>query len=380
MTTSDHSVDRMPTERNEGVKKKTLFAVAALIVLSIVSMFYNITKTPVDSSYSVPIVQETAIPVRDNRADRFTDELTSAVNQNNRAQAAPSSNLPDLTAITERIVAERNERQSIPAAITASKPKEAPSYSSKHARADEKAPMVQSASVPAMATPGQDRALLNQLLGHSVNQISQPALAPAPVEQPQPTGPFIAAGSVIPVRIDTPMNSDLSQPVVRGVVTHNVYDFFNRELLIPAGSRVIGNTFVLAVNNLAINQRSGLALTRIIRPDGSVIDLEDIGVDQFGEAGLTGDVDKHTLARLGGMTAYAFIGLGPALTIENGEAQSSRDDATRAVTERLVQNGAAFANRYLALVPTIRIPAGTRVNILTAKRLHIRLLNKGAKT
>src|SRR3546814_2246138 len=87
-----------------------------------------------------------------------------------------------------------------------------------------------------------------------------------------PRSPYqLMAGTVIPAALLTAVNSDLPGQVI-ATVTEQVYDSVTgRHLLIPQGSRLIGQYD----SQVAFGQRRALLVwTRLIRPNGSSLVLD----------------------------------------------------------------------------------------------------------
>jgi type IV secretion system protein TrbI len=108
----------------------------------------------------------------------------------------------------------------------------------------------------------------------------------------QPLGKFeIKAGWDIPAVLEQALNSDLPGDI-KALVRENVYDTATgKYLLIPQGSRLVGNYS----SRISYGQ-NGIQVVwdRIIFPDGSSIVLDGMsGQDAKGMAGLRDQVDNH---------------------------------------------------------------------------------------
>src|SRR3546814_1111887 len=107
-----------------------------------------------------------------------------------------------------------------------------------------------------------------------------------------PRSPYqLMAGTVIPAALLTAVNSDLPGQVI-ATVTEQVYDSVTgRHLLIPQGSRLIGQYD----SQVAFGQRRALLVwTRLIRPNGSSLVLDRLpATDAAGQMGLEDNVDWH---------------------------------------------------------------------------------------
>ena len=179
-------------------------------------------------------------------------------------------------------------------------------------------------------------------------------------------GPYVLqAGSVIPAALTTGLRSDLPGQITAQVTAH-VYDSpTGRHLLIPQGSRLIGEYD----SRVAFGQRRLLlAWTRLILPDGRSIVLErQPGADAAGYAGLEDGVDNHW--------GQLFLAAGLATVLNVGaELESSGDgEITRAIREGAQETigraGDEVVRRQLAVPPTLTIRPGFPVRVMVTRDL-----------
>lgn len=104
-------------------------------------------------------------------------------------------------------------------------------------------------------------------------------------------GYLVSQGTPVRTVLITGLDTD-TPGMVTAQVTSDVYDSLTgSQLLIPKGSRVIGEYN----HDVKVGQdRVLVALTRLIRPDGSWIDLSGApGAEMDGGSGLAGDVNNH---------------------------------------------------------------------------------------
>lgn len=184
-------------------------------------------------------------------------------------------------------------------------------------------------------------------------------LAPTP-------GPYVLqAGSVIPAALTTGLRSDLPGQITAQVTAH-VYDSpTGRHLLIPQGSRLLGEYD----SRVAFGQRRLLlAWTRLILPDGRSIVLErQPGADAAGYAGLEDRVDRHW----GGL----FLAAGLATVLNVGTELGSIGDGEIASAVRegaqdtIGRAGDEVVRRQLAVPPTLTIRPGFPVRVMVTRDL-----------
>lgn len=115
---------------------------------------------------------------------------------------------------------------------------------------------------------------------------------------------LIAQGTLIRGVLETAVQSDLPG-MVRAVVTENVWSFDGRRVLIPAGSRLVGQY----KSGIAQGQtRVFVVWTRMLRSDGVSVQLGSNGTDDLGRAGNSGFVDNHYVERFGAAVMLSVVG------------------------------------------------------------------------
>lgn len=185
-----------------------------------------------------------------------------------------------------------------------------------------------------------------------------------------PRSPYqLMAGSVIPAALVTAVNSDLPGQVI-ATVTEHVYDSATgRHLLVPQGSRLIGQYD----SQIAYGQRRMLMVwTRLIRPDGSSLVLDRLpATDVAGQSGLEDRVDWHWSRIFAGAALSTLIGVGAELAApDRVDADGRIVIATReSVQETVNQVGQQVTRRNLDLQPTLTVRAGFPVRVFIQRDL-----------
>ena len=172
---------------------------------------------------------------------------------------------------------------------------------------------------------------------------------------------IIPQGAVIGAVMETALNSDLPG-YARALVTKDVLSFDGSAVLIPAGSRVIGEY------NSGVAQgasRIFIVWTRLIRPDGVSIALGSPAVDELGRGGLGGKVNRHFLQRFGGAILLSVLGgainaLGASIGGGSTIVVNSTNEANSLVSQ---------AARGTDIPPTIKTNQGALVKIFVARDL-----------
>lgn len=193
-------------------------------------------------------------------------------------------------------------------------------------------------------------------------------------EMQTPRSPYqLMAGTVIPAALVTAVNSDLPGQVI-ATVTEHVYDSATgRHLLVPQGSRLIGQYD----SQVAYGQRRMLLVwTRLIRPNGSSLVLDRLpATDVAGQAGLEDRVDWHWRRIFAGAALSTLIGVGAELAApDRVDADGRIVIATReSVQETVNQVGQQITRRNLDLQPTLTVRAGMPVRVLVNRDLVLQL-------
>ncbi len=113
-------------------------------------------------------------------------------------------------------------------------------------------------------------------------------------------------GTVIPAVLETAIDSDLPGSV-RAVVSQDVRGFDGTTILIPRGSKLIGQYR----NGVAQGQsRAFVIWSRILTPDGVSVDVGSPATDPLGRGGLEGETDSHFFARFGGAILLTVMNAG----------------------------------------------------------------------
>jgi type IV secretion system protein TrbI len=175
-------------------------------------------------------------------------------------------------------------------------------------------------------------------------------------------------GTVLETVLTNRLDGSFSGPV-NCMVTANVYSHNGLHLLIPQGSRVLGE--VRKVETFG-EQRLAVTFHRLIMPDGYSLSLDkEQGLSQMGETGLQDQVNHHYLQVFGVSLAIgAIAGLSQANT-NYGLNESAADAYRQGVASSLSQSSLHILDRYLNVLPTFTIREGQRVKIYLSDDLLV---------
>ncbi len=206
----------------------------------------------------------------------------------------------------------------------------------------------------------------------------RPADAERPIT-PESTAPLSAAGPLYRIVegtvIDTVLTNRLdgaSAAPVNCLVTNALYAHTGRQVLIPAGARILGET--KPVQALG-ETRLAVSFHRVLMPDGRTYRLDRfIGLNQIGDAGLRDQVNQHYWSTFG---AAAAVGLISGLSQALGSAGFTSGDGNRTVVvaggigEATARATLQVMNRFLNRLPTITIREGHRVKVYITSDLEL---------
>jgi type IV secretion system protein VirB10 len=183
---------------------------------------------------------------------------------------------------------------------------------------------------------------------------------PSRAERMTDTATTVIEGAIIPAILETALSSDLPG-YVRALVSRDVRGFDGKHILVPRGSRLIGQYRA----GLALGQsRAFVIWTRIIRPDGVTIDLASPATDGLGRGGIEGTVDTHFFERFGGAILLSLLNFGAGAVTDASDTQ---------IVIATTQAGAGAAGAAIAsgvnISPTVRVPQGSPVRVFVAQDL-----------
>jgi type IV secretory pathway VirB10-like protein len=208
---------------------------------------------------------------------------------------------------------------------------------------------------------------------------SATAIVPAPKARPEATGPITSGGPTHRLLegtlIDTVLTNRLDGGVaapVNCLVTNAVYSHDGQYVVIPAGSRILGETKPVQTVG---ETRLAVAFNRLVLPDGRTYGLDQfMGLNEIGDAGLRDQVNQHYRSTFG---ASAAVGLITGLAQSLGTAGFSRGGGDRTVIitgnvgDATAQATTQSMNRFLNRLPSITIREGHRVKVYLTSDLEL---------
>lgn len=191
-------------------------------------------------------------------------------------------------------------------------------------------------------------------------------------------------GTVIPAVLDTAIDTDLPG-LIKATVTENVYSSQSGEyLLIPQGSQLV------AEYNSSVSyaqERVQVAWQTLIRPDGLEINLGNLpGIEGDGSTGYKGKVNHHTFELAKGLGLIAVFTIldtkignqlnklktsGSTNKGPNWAGNNYRDNFSDVMTDAFGKVSSTYTENAMAIQPSIRKEAGTKISLITNVTMDI---------
>ncbi len=199
---------------------------------------------------------------------------------------------------------------------------------------------------------------------------------------------MIFADKPIPAVIARSIDSSNPAPVT-AFVERNIYAEEGRNIIVPAGSRIMGTLGSVSDSKETASESAKIQITweRLVRPDGMIFVFEGITGDAQGRGGALGYLDQQLFKKyslpllttvLTSATSYIFA------TDDNsdGETETSRQQAANDARENFIDQMNNIFNEILADKTNIRpltfIPAGTRIIVYPNIDLWLRTAEREA--
>ena len=170
----------------------------------------------------------------------------------------------------------------------------------------------------------------------------------------------VQQGTLIPAVLETAFDS--TRPgFARAIVSRDVRGFDGSKILIPRGSRLVGQY----QSDAGIGQkRAVINWTRLVRPDGAVIAIESPAVDPVGRGGVRASVNNHIPQRLFDALLQSTFQIGSAL------AMRATTNSVVVALPNSVQGAAGPQISPATIVPTLKVPAATSISIFVVRDLE----------
>ncbi|HEV2402155.1 MAG TPA: TrbI/VirB10 family protein [Candidatus Sulfotelmatobacter sp.] len=167
-------------------------------------------------------------------------------------------------------------------------------------------------------------------------------------------------GTILETVLLNRLSGDFNGPV-ECLVTTDIYSHDRRHLLIPSGTKVLGESKRVE----AFGQtRLAVAFHRLIMPDGYSVSLDQFkAMNQIGDTGLRDQVNNNYFKIFGASLAVGAIG-GISEAQSSGLLNQTGIQSIEAgVGQSMGQTSQRILDKFLNILPTITIREGHRVKI-----------------
>jgi len=169
----------------------------------------------------------------------------------------------------------------------------------------------------------------------------------------------VAQGTLIPAVLETALDS--TRPgFARAIVSRDVRGFDGSKVLIPRGSRLIGEYRSEAQPG---QRRALVNWTRLIRPDGITMAIGSPAGDPLGRGGIRARVNSHFFERFAGAILQSALDIGVNL------AAGAAGGTVVVVPGAVQQSGVSQIVQPSQITPTLTVRQGTSISIFVARDL-----------
>lgn len=276
-----------------------------------------------------------------------------------------------------------NQEQAVPVVEKAPPPPALPDLSAmQHSQMNEsrlKSPsLVYSANSTASSSSNSQSGSGDANLSY-MKQVSDATVVTVSAKQTTNTNYKILQGKLIPAVLETAINSDLPG-MTRAVVSEDVYGDTGRVVLLPRGTRLVGQYN----STVSVGQaRVMVVWTRAITPNHVDIAIGSLGTDGTGESGMTGEVDSHFWKIFGNSALLSVLGLAGSSTSISGTSNSNLgvygNPYQAAVIQGFLNNSGSLLQSRINIQPTIHVAQGAEIQVFVARDLdfsHLKYYGK----
>ena len=206
---------------------------------------------------------------------------------------------------------------------------------------------------------------------------------------------MLLADKPIPAVLQRSIDSRYPNVPVTAIVERHIYGEAGRNILIPAGSRLIGKaTSLTGIFGADQAAKIDISWTRLIRPDGAAFRFEAVSGDAQGRGGVSAYLDLQLLKKFG-LPFVSTIGEGLMLKLTElneksivsgtsaGAGDSSVSETPGHQTRKMfIDNFKEMWGELMAMageIPNIvYVPSGTRLVAFSKEDLWLRTDNDPA--
>lgn len=200
---------------------------------------------------------------------------------------------------------------------------------------------------------------------------------------------MIFSDKPIPAVIARAIDTNNPAPIT-AYVERNVYAEEGRNVIIPAGSRMIGafGSITAAAEATSESARVQISWERLIRPDGSIFVFSGQTADAQGRAGALGYVDQQLFKKYTLPVVTTVLTSGTSYFIASaddaaGEIETSKQQAANDARQNFLDDMESLFDEILADKTDVKamtyIPAGTRIIVYPNTDLWLRSVERDSE-
>ncbi len=188
---------------------------------------------------------------------------------------------------------------------------------------------------------------------------------------------IVASGNFIHAILESATNSDLPGSL-RAIVSESIYSEDGSNVLIPRGSRLIGE---YKSGTRQGQSRIFIIWQRLITPEGVSVQLESSGVDRLGVSGMGADsINHHFWERFGSASLLSLISAGSAtLGASSNDPENSVSSYRTAISNSFSQSASQSLQQDSMIGPTLKTVQGKPIIVFVAKDLQFQNAIKSIK-
>ncbi|GMO57241.1 MAG: hypothetical protein Ta2D_02950 [Rickettsiales bacterium] len=205
---------------------------------------------------------------------------------------------------------------------------------------------------------------------------------------------MILQGKVISAVLETAIDTSVQETTVRAVITRDVFAEEGKNILIPKGSRIIGD--FAADEATVMTGKVKINWTRIIRVDGITLNITSIATDRLGRGGISGELETKYAQRMANAFLSNIVTVGSAMInnkltgagdkttstisdLTGGTVTTVQDPISEAIgqaTQKLTDEAQSIVDSIKQDKPVVRVPQGERITIMVTQDVSLPLYKK----
>ena len=192
-------------------------------------------------------------------------------------------------------------------------------------------------------------------ISQDAESLAGPRAGATRLENPSTTVP---RGAVIQAVLETALDSN-RPGFARAIVSRNVRGFDGSKILIPRGSRLVGEYKADVVQG---QNRAFVQWQTLTRPDGVQIAVDSPAADPLGRTGVKGKVNSHFFERFAGAILQSTLDIGVGIAtrkVADGTIVVGLPGSTQSITSSAPES----------IRPTLKVPHGSSVSVFVARDL-----------